>query len=91
MLTFYQHMKKSNSSLILICLPDVIGTVDLIRRCANVVGWSELKRSERRCARLARPDGMYRPPGISSAICRGGREVVGSRLECESAPKWNPS
>jgi hypothetical protein len=38
MRTFYQHLKKSNSSLTLICLPDVIGTVELIRRRANVVG-----------------------------------------------------
>jgi hypothetical protein len=36
MLTFYPHMKKSNSSLILTCLPDVIGTVELIRRRANI-------------------------------------------------------
>jgi len=36
--TFYQHIKKSNSSLILTCLPDVIGTVELMRRRANVVG-----------------------------------------------------
>jgi len=63
MRTFYQHLKKSNSSLTLICLSDVIGTVELIRWRANVVGGKPAQESERRCARLALSDWMYRPPG----------------------------
>jgi hypothetical protein len=35
-------LKKSNSSLILTCLPDVIGTVGLIRRRANIAPKPEL-------------------------------------------------
>ena len=58
MRTFYQHLEKSNSSLILTCLPDVIGTVELIRWRANVVGGKPAEESERRCARLALPDWM---------------------------------